>query len=222
MGPADAASDAGVADDDAGVADDGGATDDAGATPDGGPVDSGAMDDGGPPPTDAGSRDAGCAPETDPQLCAAASVECGTVTVTDRCGAPRAPSCGTCTLPETCGGVSAGRCGCDVPTEVRSASCSFTSSGFRLRWGGDTTTYAYTWSLPTGTATSCGGSGTSLLFGSVGANSMIVPGGPFIGECRLLRLCTVESMCVSSEYSPGVVFLACVNGSGTGGTCTPM
>jgi hypothetical protein len=57
--------------------------------------------------------------------------------------------------------------------------------------------------------------------GSVGRNNMS-PGGPFIGECWLLRLCTWEPMCVSSDYSPGVVFQACVSGSGTSGSCSMM
>ena len=199
--------------------DSGGPLDDGGTTGiDGGTTGT----DGGTTISDAGAPDAGCTPESDMELCTSAGAECGDVTTTDRCGDARTASCGVCTLPETCGGVSADECGCDVPTEVRSAMCSFTSSGFRLRWGGDTTTYAYVWSLPSGTPASCGSSGTSPLFGSVGLNNMIIPGGPSIGECRFIRLCTWEPMCVSSDYSTGVVFLACVDAMGTGGTCSAM
>lgn len=162
-----------------------------------------------------------CTPESDPDLCTAASAECGVITVSDRCGTERTPTCGTCTLPETCGGLTANECGCAEPTEVRSATCAFTSSGFRLTWGGDTTTYSYTWSSGATPPTSCGGAGSSALFGSVGANSQILPGGPSIGECWFVRLCTWEPMC-TADYSPGVVFQACVNGSGTSGTCSAM
>jgi hypothetical protein len=218
---AGASSDGGGGSEDGGGARDGGGGggDDGGAMSDGG----GTMgDDGGTMGDDGGPADGGCTPETDMALCTAAGAECGAVTATDRCGASRTLSCGSCTLPETCGGVAESQCGCDVPTEVRSATCSFTSSGFRLRWGGDTTTYSYAWSSTGTPPASCGGSGSAPLFGAVGTNSMILPGGPGIGQCWFVRLCTWEPMCVSADYSPGVVFQACVNGSGTGGTCTMM
>jgi hypothetical protein len=231
-GPIDGGGDSSVPIDSAAPDADGGAMDaDTGASPDGAPADAatdtGTSTDGGSSDADTGTStdgaamDAACVPETDMALCTAAGAECGDISVTDRCGGARTPACGSCTAPDVCGGVTANECGCDVPTEVRSATCSYTSSGFRLRWGGDTTSYAYEWSSSGSPPASCTSTGSSPLFGSVGMNSMILPGGPGIGECWYVRLCTWETMCVSADYSPGVVFQACVNTSGTGGTCTP-
>ncbi|MBX3274971.1 MAG: hypothetical protein KF729_32200 [Sandaracinaceae bacterium] len=69
-----------------------------------------------------------CAPESDAQLCTAASTSCGTIEAVDRCGVARTPSCGSCTPPMTCGETTPGRCGC-TPESVetlcaaRGATC---------------------------------------------------------------------------------------------------
>lgn len=56
-----------------------------------------------------------CTPEADATLCANSHAECGTLRVTDRCGASRNISCGGCSSPETC---RSNRC------EVCTPSCS--------------------------------------------------------------------------------------------------
>lgn len=66
----------------------------------------------------------GCTPETDVELCDAAAIECGPLTVTDSCGTERIiASCGdeatVCAPFETCGGAGpVGVCGCTPETDA--------------------------------------------------------------------------------------------------------
>ena len=69
-----------------------------------------------------------CVAEADQELCGAADAECGTLSVTDRCGVSRSISCGTCSGPETCGAISTHQCGCIPQTDAelctqRGATC---------------------------------------------------------------------------------------------------
>ncbi|MGI5864591.1 MAG: hypothetical protein ACOX6T_21425, partial [Myxococcales bacterium] len=64
-----------------------------------------------PPPCDGG--DCGCVPETDAELCAELSLECGPAFAEDRCGERRAIHCGGCEALLSCGGAGKpNRCGC--------------------------------------------------------------------------------------------------------------
>lgn len=65
----------------------------------------------------------GCTSQSDAVLCAARAKDCGTLTLTDNCGATRTISCGTCAGTSTCGGGGvANVCGCTP--ESNGAFCS--------------------------------------------------------------------------------------------------
>ncbi len=61
----------------------------------------------------------GCTPQTDAVLCAARGKDCGSLTVTDNCGATRTLACGSCGGVSTCGGGgTANVCGCTAETNA--------------------------------------------------------------------------------------------------------
>lgn len=85
-----------------------------------------------------------CTPETDAELCTAASATCGSISVTDRCGTARSVGCGTCVSPETCGGAGvANTCGICTPScagricggDGCGGSCGTCAVGERCRLG---------------------------------------------------------------------------------------
>jgi len=51
-----------------------------------------------------------CEPETDAEVCARQSAQCGLVEAVDRCGAQREAFCGACTAPESCNESNLCRC----------------------------------------------------------------------------------------------------------------
>jgi hypothetical protein len=74
-----------------------------------------------------------CIPESDKAVCALGKASCGTVTMTDSCGAPRTVDCGACETPNTCGGGgSPGVCGCTSLSQETACSgknCGTVSNG---------------------------------------------------------------------------------------------
>lgn len=81
------------------------------------PDDVAVLPDQDTPPEDTGGQDVGCVPETNAQLCEAAGAQCGSITVTDRCGATITVACGTCTAPDVC--ESDNQCSCTPETPAQ-------------------------------------------------------------------------------------------------------
>jgi len=90
-----------------------------------------------------------CTPETDAAFCASGALDCGTVTWTDNCGAPRSTNCGgSCPAGQSCGGGGvANVCACVPETDA-----AFCASG-----GLDCGTVTWTDNCGTPRSTNCGG-----------------------------------------------------------------
>lgn len=103
-----------------------------------------------------------CAPETDAQLCAAASRSCGFLSVIDRCGVRRSLDCGGCTSPTVCS--TAGACVCQPEGDAQLCSGSGNSCGVQTL----TDACGTQRTLSCGTCptnTTCGGGGSGGVCG---------------------------------------------------------
>jgi hypothetical protein len=160
-----------------------------------------------------------CVPESNGEFCTRQSAECGELSGTDNCGDPRTvASCGDCTSPEDCRDTH--RCFCDVPPDPAAVSCSADAGHNRVRFTGATIGYFYVYrNEATGIPASCG-SGSVYVEGRIGANSLLLTGGPTGAECGYYRLCATADVC-ATDTSPGVVLRVCYDAVGSG-TCTVL
>lgn len=115
-----------------------------------------------------GAPEAGCddaaAPETDAQVCAQHSMNCGRLVAWDRCGKCHViKSCGTCAAPQTCGGGGkAGMCGCTAETDDLMCKRLFKNCGSLTADDNCGISRTVTsCGICTGTGVSCGGGGTA-------------------------------------------------------------
>jgi hypothetical protein len=187
--------------------------------------DAGAVD---PPPEDgaadvAEGEDAAfeeaCVPESDAEICEAASAQCGALTRTDRCGVSRTVDCGTCEGFLACGGDN--RCGCDAPPPISSVSCIADSIAVLFSAGGVERLW-YVGRRSDVALPPCGSpTGYTLVSDADRARGRVnLPGGPFPGECWVARFCSEDTRCTESWSDP-VDVRFCVTSDGAA-SCTVL